>query len=133
MTAEHVVGAVLWILALYHLGMGVLSVVSYRATGRIVCGLYAGSLTESPQLRYAVRMLGLYALAIGTLVAVAATDPAAHRSTIAVVIGLQAGRALSRLVSRQLLAEAFAIPPARNVMAVSMLAAECVVLLAAFA
>lgn len=128
---EIAVRAVLWLLAGYHLVIGVASVTSHRLTSRMVVRLYAGSLGDSEQLRYAVRMLGFYALAIGVLVTVAATDPGAHRPVVAVVAGLQAARAVSRVVSSRLLADAFAVTPARNLLAVSLLAAESAVLLLA--
>ena len=127
------VRAVLWLLAAYHVVIGVASVVSHGATSRIVARLYAGSLGDGEQLRYAVRMLGFYALAIGALVAVAATDPGAHRPIVAVVAALQAARAISRLLSWRLLADAFAVSRARNTLAASMLAAEAMVLLLVFA
>ena len=127
------VRAVLWLLAAYHVVIGVASVVSHGTTSRIVARLYAGSLGEGGQLRYAVRMLGFYALAIGALVAVAATDPGAHRPIVAVVAALQAARAISRLLSWRLLADAFAVSRARNALAASMLAAESMVLLLVFA
>ena len=127
------VRAVLWLLAAYHVLIGVASIVCHRTTSRIFARLYAGSLGDGEQLRYAVRMLGFYALAIGALVAVAATDPGAHRPIVAVVAALQAARAISRLLSWRLLADAFAVSRARNTLAASMLAAESLVLLLAFA
>ena len=132
-STEVAVRAVLWLLAAYHVGIGVASIASYGTTSRIVARLYAGSLGGGGQLRYAVRMLGFYALAIGALVAVAATDPAAHRPIVAVVAALQAARAISRLLSWRLLANAFAVSRARNTLAASMLAAEALVLLLVFA
>lgn len=131
--ADVAVRGVLWLLAVYHLGIGIASVASHRMTSRIVARLYAGSLGDSEQLRYAVRMLGFYALAIGSLVAVAATEPDAYRPIVAVVAALQAARAVSRLVSWRLLASAFAVTPARNALAASMLVAESLLLLAALA
>ena len=130
---EVAVRAVLWLLAAYHIAIGVASVMSHGTTAHIVARLYAGSLGSGGQLRYAVRMLGFYALAIGALVAVAATDPGAHRPIVAVVAALQAARAVSRLVSWRLLTHAFAVSRARNALAASMLAAEALVLLLVFA
>lgn len=134
MSAEEIaVRAVLWLLAAYHIGIGIASVASHGMTSRIVARLYAGSLGDGAQLRYAVRMLGFYALAIGALAAVAATGPDAHRPIVAVIAALQGARAISRLVSWRLLASAFAVSRARNTLAASMLAAEALVLLLVFA
>jgi hypothetical protein len=105
---------VLGLLAAYHLAIGLISVASHRWTARLTRGLYALSMGEDARFRYAVKMLGLYALALGALLALAARDPAAHRPIVAAITFLQAARGLSRLAFRRLLAEGFGVPPRRN-------------------
>jgi len=125
--------AVLVLLAAYHLGIGVTSLFSHRLTGRAAAALYAVSLDDVPQLRYAVKMLGLYALALGALLAVAARDPAGHAPTVAVVAALQAARAATRLANHALLRDAFGVPRHRNLAAVALLLAESGILAASLA
>lgn len=120
---------VLAVLAAYHLTIGALSLLSIAATGTFMSRLYGvTSLDGSPQLRYAVRMLGLQALALGALAGVAAWDPRSHRDAIGVLAFLQAGRAVSRLVFRDLLRDAFGIPATRNAISAFVLAAEAAIL-----
>lgn len=121
---------VLGVLAAYHVIIGMVSLLSYRGAARIVARLYGvASLDGSPQLRYAVKMLGLQALAIGALAAVAARDPADHRDVIAVLAALQAGRAFYRLANHQSLHDAFGIPAARNALNAAVLLAEAAILI----
>ena len=125
--------AVLWLLAAYHLAVGVLSVSSLGATGRFTQLLYGLSLggRVDPAFRYAVRMLGLYALALGALLVLAARDPLGHRDVIAVVAALQLARAGCRLAWGHDLASAFGVPRRRNAVNVALLVAEALVLVAA--
>jgi hypothetical protein len=125
---------VLGVLAVYHLSIGVVSLASHRAATSVVVKLYGvSSLDSAPQLRYATMMLGLQALAIGSLAAVAAWTPFAHRDVIAVLAALQAGRAVYRLVFRRLLREAFGIPVRRNALTAALLIAEAMVLIGVLA
>jgi hypothetical protein len=114
LTSDIGLRVVLGLLAAYHLAIGLVSIASHRWTARLTRGLYALSLGEDARFRYAVKMLGLYALAFGALLALAARDPAAHRPVIAALIFLQTARALTRLAFRRLLAEGFGVPPRRN-------------------
>jgi hypothetical protein len=131
MIAHVALHLVLGALALYHLGIGVASLLSFEAVSRIARPLYGLDLQASVQLRYAVRMLGLYALALGTLLAFAALQPRANRNVILVVAGLQLARALSRVVFRHELASAFHVPLRRNALNAAVLVAEAAVLLVA--
>jgi hypothetical protein len=119
---------VLVVLATYHLGIGVLSVASLRVTARVTARLYGLSVAESAPLRYAVRMLGLYALALGTLLSLAALAPATHRDVISVVAGLQLARAVCRLLLHNELATAFKLPLRRNVFNAVLLVGEAALL-----
>jgi hypothetical protein len=120
--------AVLVILAGYHLGIGIISVTSLRLTARVTATLYGLAVVESPALRVAVRMLGLYALAIGTLLGLAALDPSSHREVIMVVAGLQLARAICRLFFGEELRVAFQLRIERNMINASLLVAEAVML-----
>jgi len=120
--------ATLALLAAYHLAIGLVSVASPAGTRRVARAFYGLALEPGPQVAYAVRMLGLYALALGTLVALAAWRPAEHRATVLVLAALQGARALSRLASARTLAADFGVPPARNRANAALLLAEAAVL-----
>lgn len=120
---------VLGALAAYHLAMGVLSVISLPATARAARTLYGVRLDDAPQLRHAVRMLGLYALAHGALLATAAVRPESSRTIIAVAAALQLARAAMRMGSGRELASAFMVTPTRNAAAIALLLLEGIALL----
>ena len=127
-TAELLLRLVLGVLAAYHLGIGLASLVSARLTARIMGALYGIGVDESAQMRYAVRMLGLHALALGALLVPAALSPAEHRATVVVVCGLQLARAACRLLLRRELTAAFRVSPRRNALNAALLVAEAAVL-----
>ena len=126
--AEVLLRLVLGVLALYHLGIGLASVLSGRLTARVAEAMYGIRVDASPQVRYAVRMLGLYALALGALLVPAALSPAAHREIIVVVCGLQLARAACRVLLRRELTAAFRVSPRRNALNAALLVAEAAVL-----
>jgi hypothetical protein len=128
MIAHIALHALLGVLATYHLGIGVVSLFSPAATARIARTMYGIAVSENPQLRYAMRMLGLYALALGTLLALAAVNPRANRNVILVVCGLLLARAACRIVLRRELGAAFQVPPRRNGLNAALLVVEAVVL-----
>ena len=128
MTAETLLRGVLALLSAYHLGIGAISVASPRFAARVGGALYAVEAAETPQLRYGLRMLGLYATALGVLLAVAAWNPREHAAIIVVAAALQVSRAVARLVLRRELTEAFHIPPRRNAFNAAVLVAEAATL-----
>jgi len=132
MTSSLALRAVLALLAVYHLAIGVVSVSSLTLTARVTARLYGIAVGESPQLRYAVRMLGLYALALGALLALAAWRPSEHREVIAVVCALQLARAGCRVLFRDELTAAFRVPARRNAVGAALLVAEAAVLAVCF-
>ena len=134
MTAEILLRGVLGLLAAYHLGMGLVSTFAPRAAARIGGALYAIEAAETPQLRYGVRMLGLYALAFGGLLVLATMDPRRYVAVVVAAAALQLARAIARLALRRELAEAFPIGGRRNavnaavLLAVAATLAICLVL-----
>ena len=131
MSAALAASAVLLLLAVYHLGMGALSTLAPRGAARLGAALYGVEARETPQLRYGLRMLGLYALAVGTLCGVAATDPPSHRVVIATVAGLQLARALARIGLEAEVTAAFGVSAARNRLNAALLVTEAAILLVA--
>lgn len=124
--------AVLGLLAAYHLAIGSIAVLSPRTAARVSSALYATEVADTAQLRYGLRMLGLYALAIGSLIALATWSPGEYRAVIVVAAGLQLARAACRVLLRQELAAGFNVPARRNYLNASLLVAEACVLAIAF-
>jgi hypothetical protein len=120
----------LGVLAAYHLGIGLVSVASGRWTAVVTQRLYGLHLAADPALRHATRMLGLYALALGTLLAAAAVAPREHRLVIAVLAGLQLARAVARVAGRRRLAETFGVQPRANAAGAGLLVLEAALLVA---
>ncbi len=133
MTLESLVlRSVLGILAIYHLGIGIVSVLSPAWTAKVSKGLYAISLEGTPQFGYALKMLGLYALTIGFLLVLATWRPEEHRAIIVGIILLQSLRAIFRLFFNPVVTGAFAVRTSRNVLNASLLIAEVVALVVCF-
>lgn len=130
MIAEAVLRAVLGLLAVYHLAMGLAATFAPRLAARLGRALYALQAEDTPQLRYGLRMLGLYALAIGSLAALAALDPRTHVAIILVIAALQLARATARLVLRRELAAAFGIGSRRSALNAAVLVAQALALTA---
>lgn len=133
MTALHVLQVIIGILAVYHVGMGAVSVVSPRGAARIAGLLYALEAAETPALRHGVRMLGLYAMTIGVLLILALPDPRRHVEIVLVIAGLQIARATARIAFRRDLASAFGIPPGRNALSAAILIIEAATMVGALA
>ena len=79
-----------------------------------------------------MRMLGLYALALGSLLALATWNPTGYRAVIVVAAGLQLASAACRILLRKELTTGFNIPARRNYLNASLLVAEACVLVMAF-
>ena len=123
MTAgEMVLRAVLALLAAYHLAMGLASIFFQRWAAGLARGLYALEMEDSgARFSYALRMLGLYALAYAYWLARAAMDPAGHRTVIWTAVALQGARGISRLMSAETLRGSFGVPAVRNRFSAAML------------
>jgi hypothetical protein len=128
MTPTTLVSAVLWLLAAYHLTMGVTALVSPATAPRVMRALYGMTLPADDAWRYLTSMVGTLALTIGVLAAVAALAPAANRPIVAALLLLQLGRILCRIRDRRLLATALGVSGVRNSAAILVLVVECVVL-----
>ncbi|MDB4887354.1 MAG: hypothetical protein JWN79_2792 [Gemmatimonadetes bacterium] len=127
-TPALLVSAVLWLLAAYHLTLGGTALVSPATAPRVMRALYGMSLPDDDAWRYLTSMVGMLALAIGVLAAVAALAPMQNRPIVAALLLLQLGRILCRIRDRRLLATSLGVSGARNLAAIAVLAAECAVL-----
>ena len=119
---------VLWLLAVYHVVVGAIALVSPARAASVMRSLYGAALPQSDAFRYATSMIGALALAIGLVAGVAALAPAQHRGIVAALLVLQLGRIFCRLRDRRLLASSLGVTTGRNGAAIVVLGAECAVL-----
>jgi hypothetical protein len=113
---------VLWLIALYHIILGVAAFVSLPLTLWLAQALFGVSVELTPQASYIIRLLGVYVLAFGVLVAMLALDPSKHSSLLAVVAILYVCRILNKIVFMDLFATAFGATLTRGWIDVAMLA-----------
>jgi len=109
-----IIQVMMGLLAVYHLGIGVVSVSSIHWTAKVTGRLYAIRVKEDPQLSYAIKMLGLYALTLGGLYAYAASHLVSARPIVVAAIFLQMMRGAFRLIFWKHVTGAFEISPTRN-------------------
>ncbi len=109
---------IVWGSALYHLGIGIPSMISLRVTRALVLKLYKLKITEvnDPKFEYAVKPLGAFAIFTSLLCFRAAlgVDEGFFRFMCLALIVLFMLRAALRLVYRDLVFSAFAVTFGRN-------------------
>ena len=125
---EMVVLGLLVLLALYHLGMGLVALLAPRTAGRLVGAFYGATLGDSAQLRYATSMIGALALAVGWTIVGALLISESFRWMMDTLIVLQLSRLFCRVRDRRMLATAFGVTPRRNAIAAAILGVEIVIL-----
>lgn len=127
-TAQRVLKAYLWFIALFHLFVGLSINLSDRFTRMIAAG-YGATVEWTPQFVYMLRPLGAFMIILGLLAALAARQPARYPAVVLGFIVLFAIRALQRFVYADVLASAFGISPARNTFNMLLFVAQAVLLL----
>lgn len=120
--------AVVWILLLYHAGIGVLSIFFPAVTADVSSGLYGTRLTLDAQSEYMLKALGMYALFVASILGIAVRDLSRYRALLIAVAGLQVLRALSRLVYYDVLSAGLEVSSVRNAVNVTLLLVEAAVL-----
>lgn len=128
-SGEVVLRVLLGLLAAYHIGMGTASVFSPAYAARLAEASYGVTLSADPQTQYLIRMLGLLAVAIGSLLTIAMLEPAGNRGTIVVIAALQASRAACRILFAGHLHQSFGLPRTRNALNAALLVCQAVLLL----
>ncbi|MCA8922899.1 MAG: hypothetical protein KDD82_13880 [Planctomycetes bacterium] len=109
------------VLAAYHLGVGVMTVVFPEASVAFGKRAYGLEVEFTPQYLYMLKALGMYALFTGTLCAVALRDPLRHRSIVLAAVLLLAMRATTRLVFFDVAHDAFGVTWGRNLLNVGIM------------
>lgn len=105
--------ALLWVIALYHIVLGLLLIYSGELSIRAADAMYGWQITGSPELGILGEILGCYAIAFGLMMAVAAGDPVRYRSLLTVGIVLIALRLLQRLIFAGKVMEVFQVSSGR--------------------
>ena len=112
---------VLYFSAIFHVAAGfyiVFSGDSSASYGEVVFGM---TILPNPQMLYVLKAAGVYALAFGLVIWLAARDPDKYRHIIYVVTGMYAFRCINRMVSINYIQETFAVTPFRAWLAVVIL------------
>ena len=103
----------LWVIALYHIALGVLLIFSGELSIRAADAFYGWQITGSPELGILGEILGCYAIAFGLMMAIAAGDPVRHRSLLTVGIVLFALRLFQRVYFAGKVMEVFQVSSGR--------------------
>lgn len=122
-------GLVLGMTCAYHLGIGVVSLLSPETTLNIAAMLYdVHASAFAPQVVYMLKALGMYALFTGTLLAIALRDPARYRHIVFVCAALLVMRATTRVLFFDVLQDAFHVEWSRNLINVTLLVLQAGIL-----
>ncbi len=105
--------ALLWFMAIYHVLVGVLLIVSGELSIRFASLVLAYAIEPSPALGVAGEVLGCYMIAFGLMLAVVARNPERHRDLLLVAAAFVAVRVVQRVVFADKVIEVFAVPEAR--------------------
>lgn len=103
----------LWIIALYHIVLGVFLIYSGDLSIRTADLLYGWIIEGSPELGILGEILGCYSIAFGLMMATAARDPDRHGDLISIGVVLIALRLFQRVVFAGKVMEVFQVPPGR--------------------
>ena len=113
--------AVLYFSAIFHILAGLYIVFSGDSSasyGEVVFGM---TIVPDPQMLYVLKSAGIYALAFGVVILLAAGDPEKYRHVIYVIIGMYSFRCINRIVSVNYIQETFAVTQFRAWLAVCIL------------
>jgi hypothetical protein len=114
---------VLWLIALYHVILGVAAFISLDLTLWIAKAMFGVDVELTPQSSYIIRLLGVYVLVFGLLVVLLALDPGRHSVLLSVVVVLYICRILNKIIFIDLFTTAFGATSTRAWIDVAMLAA----------
>jgi hypothetical protein len=113
---------VLYSIALYHLGMGLGALLSERVAEQLAWSVFGIRLKLAPQASYLVKLLGVYVIAFGLVVCVAAQAPERNPALLQIIVLLYALRIANKVGHQELYKEAFQATDQRILTDVLMLA-----------
>ncbi len=103
----------LWVIALYHISLGLLLIFSGDLSIRVADTLYGWTIAGSPELGIVGEILGCYSIAFGLMMATAAGDPVRYRPLLTVGIVLIALRLFQRAFFAGKVMEVFQVSSGR--------------------
>ena len=114
---------VLWLIAVYHVLMGIGALLSDRVAEQLAWRVFGLRLKLTPQSGYLVKLLGIYAAAFGAVAGVAAGAPERYPALLNVVVFLYVLRIVNKLAFRKVQVEDFGASDSRILADAFMLAA----------
>jgi hypothetical protein len=88
----------LWIVAVYHIGLGLLGIFAKDFAVTLAKNFFNFNLTLTDQIYWIINPLAAYILVFGIFMALAAKDPSKYKNVIFVGVALFAVRVIQRLV-----------------------------------
>lgn len=115
--------SVLWFVCLYHVGLGLCANLPPPAVQSVAASLLGLKLPDSPALFQLIKPFGVYVIAFGVMMGVAAWNPAKNRALISVGVVLFGLRLLQRLLNLGEVEQNLGVSPARNWATIATVAA----------
>jgi DMSO/TMAO reductase YedYZ heme-binding membrane subunit len=113
---------VLWLICIYHVLAGLVVNISSDAVSWVARNLAGMTLTPDPQFYYLAKPFGVYAMAFGVAMGVAAWNPVKNRAIITIGVILFALRIIQRLTSTAEIQQLFGVSAGRNWMTIAIVA-----------
>src|SRR5438046_3054213 len=107
MDKHGVLVVVLWLIAAYHILLGVGALLSEQTAEQLAANVFGLRLQLTPQSSYLVKLLGIYATVFGLVVGLAARAPENHPGILYVVIVLYLLRILNKVAFKKVQVEEF--------------------------
>ena len=119
---HYLIRSLLWFICAYHVAVGLL--LNLSQTGVVWAARNLGGLTVnvSPELAYLVKPFGMYLIAFGIAMGVAAWNPVKNRAIITIGVVLIALRVIQRIVCAGEVQELFNVSAGRNMVSIVIVA-----------
>lgn len=124
-----VLRALLWAICLYHVIFGLLANLPAETMRGLAATLLGFHLPAVPALDYVIKPFGIYVIAFGVMMGVAAWNPVKNRALISIGVVLFVLRAGQRVLRVDEMQEALGVTPSHNLVAVCVVVAFAVALL----
>lgn len=126
-TSQRLLGAYLWLIALFHLFVGLAVNMSPTFT-RLIADAYGARVDWTTQFTYILHPLGAFMFVLGLLALAAARAPERHDAIILGFVVLFAIRALQRLIFASVITQSFGIDATRNMMNMVLFVVQAIAL-----
>jgi len=124
MTSDKSLKVLLWVVAVYHILIGLLGIFAKDTAVFIANNFFNFNLTLTDQMTWIINPFATYLLFFGVFMAVAAMDPKKYKNIIYAGIGLFALRIIQRIIFIVSAPEGLMsnVDPVRNVIAIAVVA-----------